>query len=259
MFGEPGREIQKQGDFFLEIGTNKSERGPGHAESRNDAAAFVKNGSGNTAQPLFQFFVVGSISPAAGEVENDLKFPETWDRKGRIQLHAVAKEDIVGFTFREPGEDGFGGGSAMRGEKLADESADGDDGIGGIDAVETDDAAGARNGEADTFSRTTSEFDEKRARFGLQRPRQKSAVAEFVKFEAETIFFVERVPFNQMKLLHGGEETVGGALIDGEIGGDLREAQFGAVLSQMQQNAHGFLQGLAGAGAGIGTVERFRF
>jgi len=51
-FGKPGREIFEQRDFYDEIRANKPQRGPSHAKSRNDAAAFVKNGRGNTAQSL---------------------------------------------------------------------------------------------------------------------------------------------------------------------------------------------------------------
>jgi hypothetical protein len=59
-----------------------------------------------------------------------------------------------------------------------------------------------------------------------------------------------------VELLHGAEEPMGSAFVDGKIDRKLSQAHFGAVLSQMQKNAHGFLQGLAGAGAG--AVQRTR-
>ena len=90
--------------------------------------------------------MVGSIALTASEVESNLEFPETWDRERRVQFHAIAEEDVVGLTFREPREDSFGWRGAVRGKAFADECADSDDGSGGIDAVETDDTAGAGNG-----------------------------------------------------------------------------------------------------------------
>lgn len=51
-------------------------------------------------------------------------------------------------------------------------------------------APGTAEAEADAFVGAPGEFEEKGACFKLQGARVESAAAEFVKFDAETIFFV---------------------------------------------------------------------
>jgi hypothetical protein len=118
----------------------------------------------------------------------------------------------------------------------------------GIDAVETNDAAGAGNSEANAFIGTAGELFEKRPRFDLKRAGMERARAEFVKFEAEPIFFVEGILLDEMEFLHGGEETVDSGFAEVEVERNLRDGHFGAVLSEVQENAHGFAQRFAGTG-----------
>jgi hypothetical protein len=72
-----------------------------------------------------------------------------------------------------------------------------------------------------------------------------------VKFEAEPIFFVERVLFDEAEFLHGGEETIDSGLAEVDVERYLRDGHFGAVLSEVQGNAHGLAQRFAGTGFAV--------
>jgi hypothetical protein len=141
-------------------------------------------------------------------------------------------------------------------KSFADDRADGEDGCGGIDAVETDDAACTGNSEANALVGTAGELFEKGPCFGLERARVERAGAEFVKFEAEPIFFVERVLLDEMEFLHGGEETIDGGFVDSEVERYLRDGHFGAILAKVQQNAHSLPQRFAGTGSAVIGRER---
>ena len=85
-------------------------------------------------------------------------------------------------------------------------------------------------------------------RFGLQRARFDGLVAQLVQLQAQAVAFVVRVSFDHSEFFHGIEQAMNGGLVKVERGSQLRDAEFGAVLAKVQENAQGFLQRLAGTG-----------
>jgi hypothetical protein len=84
--------------------------------------------------------------------------------------------------------------------------------------------------------------------FSLQRARFDGFVAQLVQLQAKAVAFVVRVSFDHAEFFHGIEQAMDSGLVKIERGGQLRDAEFGAVLAEVQKNAQGFLQRLAGTG-----------
>ncbi len=135
----------------------------------------------------------------------------------------------------------------MRGDEVAGKQTDGEERGEEVDGVEADDAASARNRENGSFAGAARELDEKRARVVRQGAPKDGAGAERVEFETEAVFFVVRIPLDQMKFLKCAQETVDGGLVQTESGGELSERHVRTVFSQVKQNSDGLLQRFAGS------------
>jgi hypothetical protein len=226
---------------------DKSVLRSGGTDRSNDAIAAIKDGSGDGDQTTFYFAVFHGITLTAVHFESVAEIAWVVAGVGSVTVHAPATEDGADFGVGEPRENGAAKSSAMRGDEVAGKQTNGEERAGEVDGVEADDTASAGNRENGSFTGAARELDEKRARVVGQGAPKDGAGAERVEFEAEALFFVVRIPLDQMKFLKCAEETVHGGLVQTESRGELGERHIRTVFSQVKQNADGLLQRFAGS------------